>query len=164
MFNLTKVILLISILFPFTLIADYGSGVVDISCEKEKDLLTIKTYIEWNEEYDSFIDENPTGFKISREKSIFSLSKIKDDINSNCNLQNNTFKLRINSTGHIYISDSDKIIYKYTVTYPNGDSIYGTSSPIDNYSLKIKSDGKVIECFSLKHKEVSCHPYLLNER
>ncbi len=147
-------------IWPSIVFADYGSGALDIACNSESDLLTIATSIKWNEDYNKFREEYPDGASISSEGAVFLLSSIKDRATYECQLQGKSFSVEIRRTGQLLVTSNNEAIYRYTDIYPSGNDVYGLSSSIEKYILKITSEAEVIECITRSQEEV-CENYSL---
>jgi hypothetical protein len=168
MFRNLKIAFIIFVIYSDFSFADYGSGVVDIRCNLNKDLLVISTYIKWNEEYDSFMASYPKGAFVSKEEALFTLRAIdgKNDFqqNYNCQLKNNFFTITIGHTGLLLVlNQNKKPIYKFTDSYPSNNDIYGLSYSIKSYYLKISSNEIVTECITRKGEAQVCEENVVNK-
>jgi len=166
-FRFLKIVVISSLFFSNLALADWGTGAVDIGCEKTNDLLSITTSIKWNEEYDSFMKNNPTGASIGIENAVFLLDTIQhnaEDVKYSCQLKSNIFKVTIDSSGHILVVNKNGVpLYKFTQVYPSDNDIYGLSYTIKNYHLKIQSDEKVVECITRDNVQEICSQNIINE-
>lgn len=150
-------------LLPLVVLADHGSGTVEISCDAANDTLTINTYIKWNEDYDSFITAHPTGSAVSKKDAVFLLNAIKDVVGYECQLKKSSFIVRISRSGHLVVTSDGKTIYKFTDVYPSNNDIYGLSYTIEKYYLNITSSAKVIECVTRTRDKEVCKPYIMEK-
>jgi len=156
------------ILFSEPVFADYESGAVDIQCDKDNDLLVIRTYIKWNEDYDLFRKLHPYGRSVNKEHAVFLLDSISGENNHHanyeCRIKNNQFTAEISRSGVFsVINNHKKPVYKFTDIYPSDDDIYGLSYTIKDYYLKISSDEKVIECITRTGQQQVCGEAIVNK-
>jgi hypothetical protein len=106
-------------------LADYGSGFMEVKCDKERSKFYIWPSILWNEDYDSYLQKHPDGVDIGEIFSSVLLSGIDNQKIIDCKIDNVEFSVEI-EPHQLKILRNGVNIYHYKSSH--GESIYGANN------------------------------------
>lgn len=168
MFDRFLVIFTTLMLFSHVSLADYGSGAVNIVCDKADSKFRINTYIKWNEEYDEFKGKHPLGFYENAGGATYLLDSLRRNKNFKadyqCQIEDNLFKVSVYVSGHFDVfNDKEELLFRFEDIYPSDNDVYGLGSTITNYYLEIDQEEKIKECVTRRRVGELCSNNIVNQ-